>query len=169
MFNTGKFLTKWYSYHAQLYEPGRYLIHLHGWIYAQECGYNHAFEGYVCKTFYNFFENYSTEKDRLWFAEVNGKMIGAIAIVEHSAIQAQLRWFILHPVFRGDGLGTKLLNEAIKYCKEKGYHQVFLETTEDQKTAIKMYKRAGFKKVREHENKAWGKDLVEQTYELNLT
>ncbi|ODA38893.1 helix-turn-helix domain-containing GNAT family N-acetyltransferase [Desulfosporosinus sp. BG] len=146
-----------------------YLIHLHGWIYAQECGYNHAFEGYVCKTFYNFFEHYSSEKDRLWFAEVKGKMIGAIAIVGHSAIQAQLRWFILHPVFRGDGLGTKLLSEAIKYCKEKGYHQVFLETTEDQETAIKMYIKAGFMKVREQENKAWGKDLVEQTYELNLT
>lgn len=145
------------------------LIHLHGWIYAEECGYNHVFEGYVCKTFYNLFENFSPGKYRLWFAEVNGKMIGAIAIVEHSTIQAQLRWFILHPAFREIGLGRTLLNEAMKYCKEKGYEQVFLETTEDQKTAIRMYMKAGFRKVAEHENKAWGKQLVEQTYELNLS
>lgn len=145
-----------------------YLIHLHGWIYAEECGYNHMFEGYVCKTIFDLFENYSSEKDRLWFAEVNGKMIGAIAIVGHSAIQAQLRWFILHPAFRGIGLGRTLLNEAMKYCKERGYQQVFLETTEDQKTAIGMYMKAGFRKVAEHENKVWGKKLVEQTYELNL-
>ncbi|MDR3601003.1 MAG: bifunctional helix-turn-helix transcriptional regulator/GNAT family N-acetyltransferase [Desulfosporosinus sp.] len=145
-----------------------YLIHLHGWIYAEECGYNHIFEGYVCKTIADFFENYSSQKDRLWFAEVNGKMIGAIAIVEHSARQAQFRWFILHPAFRGIGLGKTLLNEAMKYCKEQRYQQVFLETTEDQKTAIKMYKKAGFRKVAEHDNKVWGKKLVEHTYELNL-
>lgn len=145
-----------------------YLIHLHGWIYAEECGYNHVFEGYVCKTFYDFFENYNPEKDRLWFAEVNGKMIGAIAIVGHSAKKAQLRWFILHPEFRGMGFGNRLLNEAMQYCKEKGYQNVFLETTEDQKTAIRMYMKAGFRKVAEHENHAWGKDLVEQTFELNL-
>jgi hypothetical protein len=30
------------------------LIHMHGWIYAKECGYNHVFEGYVCKTFFDF-------------------------------------------------------------------------------------------------------------------
>lgn len=146
-----------------------YLIHLHGWIYAQECGYNHMFEGYVCKTFYHFFENYSPEKDRLWFAEVDGKMIGAIAIVEHSVIQAQLRWFILHPSYRGIGLGRTLLNEAMKYCKDKGYQQVFLQTTEEQKTAIRMYMNAGFRKVAEQENKVWGKKLVEETYELKLS
>jgi len=145
-----------------------YLIHLHGWIYAEECGYNHMFEGYVCQTIFNFLQNYDSEKDRLWFAEVNGKMIGAIAIVGHSAIMAQFRWFILHPGFRGIGLGQTLLNEAMNYCKEQGYQQIFLETTEDQKTAIKMYLKTGFKKVAERENKVWGKELVEHTYALNL-
>jgi hypothetical protein len=31
-----------------------------------------------------------------------------------------------------------------------------------------MYTKAGFKKVAEHEDKTWGKDLFEETYELNL-
>ena len=144
------------------------LIHLHGWIYAEECGYNHVFEGYVCKTFYDFLERYGPEKDRLWFAEDGETMIGAIAIVGHTPEKAQLRWFILHPDYRGIGLGRRLLAEAMGYCKEKGYRTVFLETTEDQKTAIRMYEKLGFKKVAEHENHAWGKNLVEQTFELNL-
>lgn len=145
------------------------LIHLHGWIYAEECGYNHIFEAYVCKTFYDFLLNYSPQKDSLWFAEVNGQMIGAIAIVGHSAIRAQLRWFILHPAFRGKGIGKTLLSESIAYCKDKGYQQVFLETTEDQEKAIAMYMKVGFMKVAEHENKTWGKALVEQTFELKLS
>lgn len=146
-----------------------YLIHLHGWIYAQECGYDHMFEGYVCQTFNKMLEKYNPDKDRLWFAEVNGKIIGSIAIVEHSESLAQLRWFILHPKFRGKGLGKKLLHEAIEHCKEQGYLKVFLVTTEDQKTAIKMYRSAGFRKITEHQNKMWGKNLVEQTYELTWT
>ena len=145
-----------------------YLIHLHGWIYAQECGYNHVFEGYVCRTFDDFLEKYNPQRDRFWFAEVNGAMIGAIAIISHSAQKAQLRWFILHPQFRGIGLGGILLGKAIQYCKEKEFQTVFLETTADQKTALKIYLKAGFRKVAEHENHSWGKSLVEQTLELQL-
>ncbi len=144
------------------------LIYMHGWIYAKECGYNYMFEGYVCKTFYDFLAKYSPDKDRLWFAQAGETIIGAIAIVGHSAARAQLRWFILHPDYRGIGLGSKLLKEALQYCREKEYKTVFLETTQDQKTALQMYQKVGFRKVAEHENHIWGKDLVELTYELNL-
>ncbi|MGG6313787.1 bifunctional helix-turn-helix transcriptional regulator/GNAT family N-acetyltransferase [Paenibacillus macerans] len=144
-----------------------YLIHLHGWLY-QELGYNHRFEGYVCKTFYDFFEHYLPGKDRFWFAEAGGNMIGAIAIVEHSPQKAQLRWFLVHPQYRGTGLGGLLFNKAMDYCREKGYAKVFLETTEDQRQAIGMYTKAGFVKVAEHPNDAWGKPLLELTYELEL-
>lgn len=144
-----------------------WLIHLHGWIYAEECGYNHEFEGYVCKTLYDFLGNYSPEKDRIWFAEWAGKTIGAIAIVGHTAVRAQLRWFIIHPAFRGIGFGRKLMKEALEYCGEKGYRNVFLVTTADQKTAIRMYTNSGFVKVKEGKSRIWGKDLAEETYELN--
>jgi DNA-binding MarR family transcriptional regulator/GNAT superfamily N-acetyltransferase len=145
-----------------------YLIQLHGWIYAEECGYNHIFEAYVCKTFYDFMLNYSPQKDRVWFVEANKQIVGAIAVVGHSAIRAQLRWFILHPNYRDKGLGKTLLSESIAFCKNKGYQKVFLETTKDQEKAIAMYRKAGFEKVAEHANNTWGKDLVEETYELNL-
>ncbi|MFF2907974.1 GNAT family N-acetyltransferase [Paenibacillus sp. NPDC057934] len=145
-----------------------FLIHLHGWVYAKECGYNHVFEGYVCKTFYEFFEKYSPDKDRFWFAEVGGEIVGAIAIVGHSSEKAQLRWFILHPEFRGIGLGRTLLQEALDYCKERKYQTVFLETTEDQKKAIQMYQNVGFKKTAEREDHSWGVSHTEEVYELSL-
>ncbi|WP_010268658.1 bifunctional helix-turn-helix transcriptional regulator/GNAT family N-acetyltransferase [Paenibacillus senegalensis] len=144
------------------------LIHLHGWIYAQECGYNHVFEGYVCRTFSDFLANYSPDKDRLWLAEAGGELAGAIAIAGRTAEKAQLRWFIIHPDYRGKGIGGTLLNEAIQFCTQAGYKSVFLETTEDQKTAIQMYKKAGFTKIAEHRNSAWGVNHVEETYELLL-
>ncbi|MNK42569.1 Acetyltransferase YpeA [compost metagenome] len=144
------------------------LIHMHGWIYARECGYNHVFEGYVCKTFYDVLLTYNAGKDRFWIAEVDGEIVGSIAIISHSDEKAQLRWFMLHPEFRGMGLGKKLLHESIHYCRERGFRSVFLETTGDQKTAISMYTRAGFRKIAEQENNAWGVRHIEQTYELHL-
>lgn len=146
-----------------------YLIYLHGWIYKKECGYDHGFEGYVCKTFYDFFENYRSDKDRIFFAEAAGKIIGAIAVVGHTANKAQLRWFILHPDYRGLGLGTRLMGEAMAYLSEKGYKDIFLYTTRDQQTAIRMYEKAGFQKVSEHVAVMWGKQLTELTYELHIS
>ena len=143
-----------------------YLIYLHGWIYAKECGFTHEFEGYVCKTFYDFYNHYSPDKDRIWFAEYNAEIVGAIAIVGHTATRAQLRWFILHPSFRGLGLGRTLMNKAMDFCKEKGYTNIFLETTVDQKTAVEMYLKAGFRVVGEEKVTMWGRDLLTQTYEL---
>lgn len=146
-----------------------YLIYLHGWIYKMQCGYDHGFEGYVCKTFHDFFENYSPDKDRIFLAEAEGKIIGAIAVVGHTAKRAQLRWFILHPDYRGLGLGSWLMREALDYCNEKGYKDIFLYTTQDQHTAIRMYEKAGFQKVTEHETSMWGKHLMELTYELHVS
>ncbi|MDQ0170181.1 bifunctional helix-turn-helix transcriptional regulator/GNAT family N-acetyltransferase [Paenibacillus tundrae] len=144
------------------------LIHLHGWVYAKECGYNHIFEGYVCKTFYDVLQTYNPDKDRFWLAETDNEIVGSIAVIGHPGNRAQIRWFILHPDCRGMGIGKKLIHEAIAYCKEKGYSNVFLETTEDQKTAITMYTKQGFVKTKEQENEAWGVLHIEQTYELKL-
>ena len=145
-----------------------YLIYLHGLIYDRECGYGHGFEGYVCKTFYEFFEHYSPEKDRIWFAEDCGRIVGAIAIVGHTAKKAQLRWFILSPEYRGLGLGSRLMGEAMAFVREKGYKDIFLITTQDQQTAIRMYEKAGFQKATENECDMWGKQLTELTFELHL-
>nr|WP_240546049.1 helix-turn-helix domain-containing GNAT family N-acetyltransferase [Paenibacillus artemisiicola] len=144
------------------------LIHLHGWLYAEECGYNHAFEAYVCQTFVDFFRQYSPDKDRFWFAESEEGMIGAIAIAGLSESDAQLRWFILRPEYRGAGYGKRLFQEALRYCREKGFRRVVLATTDDQRTAIAMYTKAGFTKIGEHANEAWGVRHREETYELLL-
>lgn len=148
-------------------DAGR-LIQLHGWQYWIECGYNHKFEGYVCKTFYELYNNYSPEKDRFWLAESGVELIGSIAIVGHTDERAQLRYFIIHPDFRGIGLGRKLLGEALEYARSKGFKLVFLETTDDQKTASAMYRKAGFVLKEEKPNCAWGIEHTEQRYELTF-
>lgn len=144
------------------------LIHLHGWIYAQDCGYNSIFEAYVCRTFYDWMEQRDPERDCLWLAEADGQIVGSIAIIGKGEGRAQLRWFILHPDYRGSGLGKQLLGQAMDYCREKGFEKIFLETTDDQKKAIRMYGKIGFRKVAEQASEAWGTSHIEETYELTL-
>ncbi len=145
------------------------LIQMHGWIYEKEHGYNHIFEGYVCKTLYEFLTAYDPAKDRIWFAESGGQMVGAIAVVGHSDGVAQLRWFLLRPDFRGLGLGRRLMDGALRFAKECGYRKIFLITTDIQTTAIRMYEKAGFRKVSETVSDAWGVALTELVFEMPLT
>ncbi|ANI88562.1 GCN5 family acetyltransferase [Arachidicoccus ginsenosidimutans] len=145
-----------------------YLIYLHGKLYAQESGYSQEFEGYVVKTFYDFLEHYSSDKDKVWLAVYNGQIVGCIAILGKSIKLAQLRWFLVHPVFRGTGIGSKLLDTALSYCKTRKYKSVYLLTTDVQQRAISMYKKAGFVPVESIEVHQWGKVLHEEKYELKL-
>ena len=144
------------------------VIQMHAVIYAQECGYNLEFEAYVAGTLQEFAKGYSPEKDRLWVAEVPGAMVGCIGIVGRPGPQGQLRWLLVHPAYRRAGLGSRLIREAVGFCRDKGFGSVYLLTTSDQQEAIAMYHRAGFRKTWENPVKAWGKDLVEERYDLVL-
>ncbi|HBE77463.1 MAG TPA: MarR family transcriptional regulator [Firmicutes bacterium] len=145
-----------------------YLIYLHGIIYAKECNYNHQFEGYVAHTLYEFIQGYQPEKDRIWLTELEGEIMGTVAIIGHSKDEAQLRWFLIHPDLRGVGLGRRLLDLALDFCRLKNYRRIFLMTTGDQQTAIKMYTKAGFVITEEHPVAMWGKSLNELRYEMAI-
>lgn len=144
-----------------------YITYMHGWIYKEEYGYSTAFEAYVAQSLSDFVLNYKAGYDRLWIAEHNEKIVGCIGIVGHGE-RAQLRWFLLHPDYRGIGLGRRLLLGAIDFCREVGYNGVFLETTTDLDKAIGMYERAGFAKVSERENNTWRDDLTELELAMSL-
>ncbi|WJS96769.1 bifunctional helix-turn-helix transcriptional regulator/GNAT family N-acetyltransferase [Flavobacterium johnsoniae] len=157
------------SYRHEI-KPGDigYIIYLHGFIYGNESNFSSDFEKYVIKTFYNFLENYSPENDRIWIAEYNNKIVGCIAIQHQAETEAQLRWFLLDPSFRGLGIGKKLLTDAVDFCKDKKFKNVFLLTTSLQDKALQMYKMAGFELTESTEVKEWGKTFNEERYDLKL-
>lgn len=145
-----------------------YLTYLHGKIYSEESGYDIGFEGYVCNTFYEFSKKYSTDKDRIFLACDNNVIIGCIAIVGHTTKEAQLRWYLIDPKYRGIGLGKKLYEKALNYAMEKGYKKLWLVTTKNQKKAVNIYEASGFKEVSQTIVDMRGKAFVEVRYELDL-
>ena len=145
-----------------------WLIYLHGTFYAQECGFDATFESYVAGGLAEFVDAFDPGGDRLWLAEHKGQIVGSVAIVRQSKHSAQLRWFFVHPSYRGRGVGRRLLSAALRFCRDKKYKAVSLWTTSKLDVARHLYTDAGFRKREEIAHPVWGKDVVEERYELLL-
>ena len=145
-----------------------YLTYLHGVLYEREYGYDQTFEAYVAGGLAEFVQSFSPDKDRIWLAEMDDRIVGSIAIVGHSRVESQLRWLLVHPDYRGLGLGKELMKEALRFCKERGYKTIFLWTTSELSAARHLYTHAGFKKTEMKTHEVWGKRVTEERYELHL-
>jgi len=145
-----------------------YLTYLHGVLYVKEYGYDQTFEAYVAGGLAEFVQSFSHDEDRIWLVEANGRIIGSIAIVGHSKAEAQLRWFLVHPDYRGLGIGKELLKEALQFCKERKYKIIFLWTTSELTVAGHLYARLGFRKTEEKTHQIWGKTVTEERHDLYL-
>jgi N-acetylglutamate synthase-like GNAT family acetyltransferase len=145
-----------------------YITYLHGSLYATEFGLDHTFEGYVAAGLGEFAKTYEPAKDHFAVAEMDERIVGAIAIVGHPNQNAQLRWFLVHPDARGQGLGKRLLTDAVEFCRQRKYKSVFLWTISDLKTAAHLYRAAGFQLTEQKTHEIWGAVRTEERYELNL-
>jgi N-acetylglutamate synthase-like GNAT family acetyltransferase len=143
------------------------IVYLHGILYAREYGFDHMFEAYVAGPLAEF-AHASSERERLWVAELDGRIVGCIAIVAASAEVAQLRWFLVHPDARGRGLGKRLLDAAVGFSRDQGYRSIILWTVSALEAAAHLYRSAGFRKVEEKPGHGWGTDVVEEKYAMEL-
>lgn len=145
-----------------------YVISRHCSLYETEYGLTDNFRQYVDKGVKHFASEYDKNRESMWIAESAGKPAGSIAIVKTTEDTAQLRYFLLEPHMRGQGLGHKLVSLAINFCREKDYKQVFLETISTLTTARYIYKQHGFTLTTTHENSSWGQVVTEERWDLEL-
>ncbi|MBI1913521.1 MAG: GNAT family N-acetyltransferase [Planctomycetes bacterium] len=143
------------------------IVSLHGTLYAREYGFDATFEAYVAGPLAEFVRS-ASDRERLWIAEQDGRLVGCIAIVAASPETAQLRWFLVDPAARGAALGKRLLQEAIIFSRSCGYHSILLWTVSALAVAAHLYRSAGFRKVEEQPGRRWGQDVIEEKYELAL-
>ena len=145
-----------------------YITYLHGTIYSTEYGFNTTFEPYVAKPLSDFSLSEDKKGQRIWVVERKDKVVGSIAIVRQTVEEAQLRWLILDSDSRGFGLGRKLVELALDFCHDVGYHKVFLWTVSILGVAAHLYTSFGFHRTEWKKNTIWGRELTEEKYELVL-
>lgn len=142
------------------------IVSLHGILYARKCGFDSTFEADVARHLGEFVHA-RIDRDRLWIAEWEGRLVGSIATVSHSGKDAQLCWFLVDPSAHSLGLGRRLLHEAVAFCRHCEYAHVFHWNFSLLTTASCLFRSAGFEKVAERPSKRWGVPLVEELYVLH--
>jgi GNAT superfamily N-acetyltransferase len=142
------------------------IIALHAELYQREFAFDESFLDHVAEPLRQFALT-TSPGNRLWIAEKAGKVVGSIAIVEHAPTVARLRWFLVDPKVRRIGLGRRLIEEAIAFCKSNGCDSVILWTVSLLTTAANLYRAVGFRKTIEKPGRMGGVAVIEEMYELN--
>jgi DNA-binding MarR family transcriptional regulator/GNAT superfamily N-acetyltransferase len=153
--------------------PGDFgwVVSVNGALYAEEYGWDATYEGLVAQIVGDFVRDFDPARERCWIADRDGENVGCIFLVKHPerAGVAKLRLLIVHPSARGQRVGRRLVDECVRAARELGYHTMTLWTQSILTSARKIYQAVGFRLVDERPNHMFGKDLVSQTWELDLT
>ena len=153
------------------YIPGSIgrIAELHGTYYYDHWKFGLYFEAKVATGLSEFLQRYDKSSDGIWIATVNGRVEGSVVIDGTHAENegAHLRWFIISDALRGKGVGRKLINRAIDFCKSKGYKKTYLWTFEGLDAARYLYETAGFKLIKQQSGVQWGTTVNEQYFERN--
>lgn len=146
-----------------------WVVQAHGEVYDQQFGWNTDFETLVARIVADYAENRDPAREAGWIAEVDGERAGCIfCMAAGEPAVAKLRILLVTPGARGLGLGTRLVEECLRFAREAGYRQITLWTNDVLVAARKIYQDFGFRLVDEERHHSFGHDLNGQNWVLDL-
>ena len=76
-------------------------------------------------------------------AEHGGMVVGFVC-VRVIGEEAELLNIAVHPTARGQGVGSRLTEQALREAAQTGANRMFLEVRESNASALRLYERLGF-------------------------
>ena len=137
-------------------------------LYADEYGWSIEFEALLAEIGADFIRNFLPGRDFCWIAECSSQPVGAVFLVHQDDEVAKLRMLHVEAAARGMGIGKRLVGQCLNQARACGYRRLMLWTNDILVAARAIYERAGFRLVSEERHHSFGKDLVGQTWELDL-
>ncbi len=88
---------------------------------------------------------YGGKREQFFVIEDKGAIAGTVGIKEESKKTAIIRRLFVSSSSRKMGYGGLLLDRALDFCKEQGYHEAVFHCATTMNSAIKLCKSRGFK------------------------
>ncbi|OEZ58008.1 bifunctional helix-turn-helix transcriptional regulator/GNAT family N-acetyltransferase [Duganella sp. HH105] len=141
----------------------------HGALYTSEQGWDDSFETLVGEICADFERHFDPALEQCWIAEMAGQPVGSIALARSGEQGVgKLRLLLVDEPARGYGLGSRLVDECHRFARAAGYRKMRLWTTDQQKEARQIYLGKGYVLVAEEPVFAFGQQMVNETWELDL-
>lgn len=146
-----------------------WILHAQTRLYAEEYGWDWTYESLMARILADFIDTFDPQRERAWIAEMADQIVGAIFLMQGPTPEAaKLRLLHVEAQARGLGLGSTLVDACVAQARAFGYQQLELWTNDVLRSARRIYEAAGFVLVKEEAHHSFGKDLVGQTWRLNL-
>jgi DNA-binding MarR family transcriptional regulator/GNAT superfamily N-acetyltransferase len=145
-----------------------WVVQRHGAIYAREFGWDETFEALVARVIADYAAGHDPRREAAWIAEVDGAPVGCVMCVRRDETTAQLRLLLVEPAARGMGVGGRLVEECLRFARRAGYERIMLWTYDATVDAHRIYERMGFTLDEEKKARAFGHDMVEETWSREL-
>ena len=112
-------------------------------ILSKEFRYGH--EAYPYGDLDSISKVYGGKREQFFVMDDGGNIAGTVGVKEESKKTAIIRRLFVDPSCRKKGYGGLLLDRALSFCREEGYHESVFHAATTMKSAIDLCRSRGFK------------------------
>lgn len=146
-----------------------FVLHRQAVLYAEEYGWDWTYESLAGHILAKFIDGFDPKREQAFVAERGGEIVGSVFLMKGDTPDvAKLRLLYVESSARGLGLGKRLVDACIEAARTRGYRKLTLWTNDVLVSARRIYQAAGFRLVAQNTHHSFGKDLVGQTWDLDI-
>jgi GNAT superfamily N-acetyltransferase len=92
-------------------------------------------------------EVYGGKNDSFFVSEEADSIVGTVGVKEDTSQTALLRRLFVSAEHRRKGIGSKLLDTALDFCRSRGYKKIIFRCTDRMSDAMRLCLKRGFKET----------------------